>query len=107
MVSSNFWRRLKFVLALLTAVATSGAVRAQADTCGYPFKSSNPRTYVSFNESEVLRAFSPQQTVNATSGLAIKLWYNDENALTLGVRRVLVKTKTGVTTTEDQGHARR
>ncbi len=100
MVSSNLWRRLKFVLALLTAVATSGAVRAHADTCGYPFKSGDPRTYVSFNESEVLRAFSPQQAVNATPGLTIKLWYNDENALTLGVRRVLVKTKTGVTTTD-------
>jgi len=30
----------------------------------------------------------------------IKLWYNDEHALTLGVRRVIVKTSGGTTTTD-------
>src|SRR5213078_2473876 len=40
------------------------------------------------------------QTVNATPGLSIKVWYNDEHALTLGVRRVIVQTKTGTTTTD-------
>ena len=95
--------RVQYALALLTALAASGAVRAHAaSSCviGYPFKSSDPRTDVSFNESEVLRAFSPQQTVNATPGLSIKVWYNDEHALTLGVRRVIVLTKTGTTTTD-------
>src|SRR5438132_3824061 len=95
--------RVQYALALLTALATSGAVRAHAaSSCGigYPFKSSDPRTDVSFNESEVLRAFSPQQSVNATPGLTIKVWYNDEHALTLGVRRVIVQTKTGTTTTD-------
>src|SRR5207247_2002975 len=92
-----------YALALLTALATSGAVRAHAgSSCviGYPFKSSDPRTDVSFNESAVLRAFSPQQIVNATPGLSIKVWYNDEHALTLGVRRVIVQTKAGTTTTD-------
>ena len=68
-------------------------------TCviGYPYSSSNPRTSVVFNESTVLRVFapsiaSPHQTIN--------VWYNDEHALTLGVRRVIVKTAAGSTTTD-------
>ncbi len=70
MAPSKLGRRIKFALALLTAVATSGAIRAHARTvtvlpCSYPFKSTDPRTYVAFNESEVLRAFSPQGTINA------------------------------------------
>ena len=105
MAPSKLGRRIKFALALLTALATSGAIRAHARTvtvlpCSYPFKSTDPRTYVAFNESEVLRAFSPQGTINALPGLTIKVWYNDENALTLGVRRVIVKTFTGTTTTD-------
>src|SRR5206468_2027985 len=59
--------RVKYALALLAALATSGALRAHAagGSCviGYPFKSSDPRTDVDFNESEVLRAFSPERTV--------------------------------------------
>src|SRR2546425_11011248 len=46
MVSSNLWRRLKVVLALLTAVAPSGAVRAHADTGGYPFQNGGSRPYL-------------------------------------------------------------
>src|SRR5438876_4624074 len=105
MAPSKLGRRIKFALALLTAVATSGAIRAHAGTvtvlpCSYPFKSTDPRTYVAFNESEVLRAFSPQGTINALPGLTIKVWYNDKHALVLGVRRVIVKTFTGTTTTD-------
>src|SRR5439155_14419530 len=33
-------------------------------------------------------------------GTTIKVWYSDEHALTLGVRRVIVKTLTGSTTTD-------
>jgi Flp pilus assembly protein TadG len=62
---------------------------------GYPFSSGNPRTSVTFNESAVLRAFAPQI---AGSGDTIKVWYNDEHALTLGVRQVAVKTASGTTT---------
>src|SRR5206468_1163719 len=43
----------------------------------YPFSSSNPRTNVTFNESEVLRTFNPMGGVPTTPGLTIKLWYND------------------------------
>jgi putative Flp pilus-assembly TadE/G-like protein len=67
---------------------------------GYPFSSSNSRTSVDFNESEVLRAFAPQM---AGPGDTIKVWYNDEHALTLGVRQLAVvsgtKKKPTTTTT--------
>jgi len=65
----------------------------------YPFSSSDPRTNVTFNESEVLRTFNPMGGVPATPGLTIKLWYNDEHAMVLGVSKVSVKTSSGTTTT--------
>ena len=71
-----------------------------ACTLGYPDHSNDPRSSVVFNESEVLRAFDPGPSHCVTSGGTIKLWYNDEHALTLGVRRVVVKTLTGTTTTD-------
>jgi hypothetical protein len=60
----------------------------------YPFTSANPRTSVIFNESEVLRGFSPKCVV---SNGAIMVWYSDEHALTLGIRNLTIKTKAGVT----------
>jgi hypothetical protein len=52
---------------------------------------------VDFNESECLRAFSPR-IAGPTDTL--KVWYNDEHALTLGIRRVIVKFSNGITTTD-------
>jgi len=49
---------------------------------GYPYTSSNPRTNVAFNESEVLRAFGPS-VAGPTD--RIHAFYNDEHALLLGV----------------------
>jgi len=97
--------QVKFALVLLTALATSRAIPAHAQgatncAIGYPFQSSDPRTNVAFNESQVLRGFDPQGTVAAQPGLTIKVWYSDEHALTLGVRRVVVKTSSGTTTTD-------
>jgi Putative Flp pilus-assembly TadE/G-like len=66
-------------------------------TLGYPYVSSNPRTSVTFNESTVLRAFAPAIAMGSND--TIRVWYNDEHALTLGVRQVVVKTKTGTATT--------
>jgi len=63
---------------------------------GYPVASDNPRTSVAFNENEVLSAFSP--TV-AQPGDTLKVWYNDEHALTLGIKKVTVKSSSGTTTT--------
>jgi hypothetical protein len=68
----------------------------------YPFSSSDPRTSVVFNESDVLSVFTPQGGIAAgpgNPGVTIKLWYNDEHALTLGVGQVTVTTKAGTTTT--------
>jgi len=88
----------------------------------YPFSSSKLRTNVVFNESEVLRTFGPQGGVlfspvcvggantglpcssdtncpGSTCGVNIKLWYNDEHAMILGVNKVSLKTGTGTATT--------
>src|SRR5437773_752462 len=69
----------------------------RACVLGYPFTSPDPRTSVVFNESEVLRAFRPSV---ARPGERLMVFYNDEHALTLGVRRVLVKTSGGTTMTD-------
>ena len=65
--------------------------------CGYPYSSSNPLTSVVFNESEVLRAIQPSGS--ASSGV-VRLFYNDEHAMTLGVRSVVVTTASGSTSTD-------
>ncbi len=64
---------------------------------GYPNSDNLPRSAVDFNESEVLRAFDPGEMQCGVGGGTIKLWYNDEHALTLGVRRVIVKSASGTT----------
>jgi hypothetical protein len=63
-------------------------------TIGYPYTSANPITSAVFSESEVLAAY------NSTSN-TISVWYNDEHAMILGVRRVIVKDAAGATTTTD------
>lgn len=55
------------------------------DSCGYPYSSSNAKTSIFFNESEVLRDYSPKVTGVFTGSDKIIAWYNDEHALTLGV----------------------
>jgi uncharacterized repeat protein (TIGR01451 family) len=73
-------------------------------TLGYPSGSAPAPSSVTFSESEVLRAASalkPNGEADAVAGPSdrIALWYNDEHALTLGVRQVSVKTSTATTTT--------
>jgi hypothetical protein len=63
---------------------------------GYPDLSNQPRSSTVFSESTVLKAFAPSM---AGPNDTIKAWYSDEHALTLGVRQVVVKPKTGATTT--------
>jgi hypothetical protein len=60
--------------------STTGGGGGGGTSCvlGYPYSSSNPRTSVTFNESEVLRAFG-------LFGDHVALFYNDEHAMTLGV----------------------
>ncbi len=77
--------------------ATCPAPACPACVLGYPYASTNPRTSIAFNESDVLRAFS---TNVAGPGDTIKVWYNDEHAMILGVRRVILKTAAGSTTND-------
>src|SRR5262249_41822987 len=98
-------RRLKCIgsgLALGVGLITRLATAAHAADCviGYPYVSTNPRTSVVFNESEVLRGFSPVGQVAASPGLTIQFWYSDEHAMVLGVRQVQVKSKTGTKITD-------
>ena len=76
---------------------TAKATAAVVAPCvlGYPFTSTNPRTSVAFNESTCLVAFQPSVV---GPGERLKVFYSDEHALTLGVRRVLVKGSGGGTT---------
>jgi hypothetical protein len=69
-----------------------------ACTPPYPFSSSNPKTNIAFSESEVLRAFIVSVGPNCTPS-QVQVFYNDEHALTLGIRSITVKGKTGTTTT--------
>jgi hypothetical protein len=59
--------------------------------------SANPRTSIVFNENEVLRGFSMSIVGQSDT---IKVWYNDEHALLLGIRKVIVKTASGSTTND-------
>src|SRR6266542_3011499 len=64
---------------------------AAADACGYPFGSG--RTAVVFNESTVLRTFTPGNAVTVivptggSTGLKIRAFYSDEHALSLGAEK--------------------
>jgi hypothetical protein len=64
---------------------------------GYPLASDQPRTSVKFNGNALLRAISPDV---AQPGDTIKLWYNDEDPLLLGARRVIVKSSGGTATAD-------
>ena len=75
----------------------SGIQQTVVVDCGYPYTSSNNiLTSVTFNESGVLRAIEPSGS--ASSGV-VRMFYNDEHAMTLGVRSVVVASSSGTTTT--------
>lgn len=69
-----------------------GVVGPIITECGYPFASANPLTDILFNESSVLGAIVPSGGYPFAS---IQLFYNDEHAMTLGVREAVIN---GVTT---------
>jgi len=80
----------------LCQAATDTVTVNVACTIYYPYTSGNPLTSTVFNESTVLRAFQPDF---AGPGGTIRAFYSDEHALLLGIKQVVVKTKTGNTTT--------
>jgi hypothetical protein len=75
----------------------AGVQQAIITDCGYPYASSNPLTSTVFSESGVLRSIVPSGTW--PNGV-VSVFYNDEHALTLGVRSVVVKDANGTTTTD-------
>jgi hypothetical protein len=81
--SSIIWRRRisPWAGGLALCLSTGGLIVASnpsraCETCvlGYPYSSTNPRTSVAFNESEIMRAFS---TNVAGRRDTIRVWYND------------------------------
>lgn len=62
-----------------------------ACTPPYPFVSSNPLTSIPFNESEVLRTGIVSVVMGCIPN-QIQIFYNDEHALMLGVREVIVRS---------------
>jgi len=76
---------------------SGGVQQAVITDCGYPYASNNPLTSTVFNESEVLRAIQPS---GSWPNGVISVFYNDEHAMTMGVRSVVVKNASGTTTTD-------
>jgi hypothetical protein len=80
------------------AVSCTPGVQATLITdCGYPSASNSRLSSVAFNESDVLRAI---QASGGWPSATIRLFYNDEHALTLGVRQVVEKSAAGSKTTD-------
>jgi hypothetical protein len=76
---------------------TPGVEQLIITDCGYPAVSSNPLTSTVFNENEVLRAIRP---AGSWPNGVVQMFYNDEHAMTLGVRQVAVKMMSGTTMTD-------
>ena len=76
---------------------TPGVEELVITDCGYPTTTSNPLTSTVFNENEVFRAIRP---AGAWPNGVVQMFYNDEHAMTLGVREVAVKSSSGTTTTD-------
>jgi hypothetical protein len=64
-----------------------GVVGPVITECGYPYASANPLTDILFNESTVLAAIVPSGGYPFAS---VQLFYNDEHAMTLGVREAVI-----------------
>ena len=69
-------------------------------TLQYPDASNMPRSGAVFNESDELVASEPGPSTCTIGTQQVKLWYSDEHAMTLGVRRVVIKTSSGSTPTD-------
>ncbi len=76
---------------------TPGVEELVITDCGYPATTSNPLTSTVFNENEVLRAIRP---AGSWPNGVVQMFYDDEHAMTLGVREVVVKSSSGNTTTD-------
>jgi hypothetical protein len=75
---------------------TPGVEELVVTNCGYP-ATGTPLSSTVFNENEVLRAIRP---AGSWPNGVVQLFFNDEHAMTLGVRQVVVKSSAGTTTTD-------
>jgi hypothetical protein len=73
---------------------TPGVKEALITDCGYPMMGAGQLAAITFSEDEVLRAIQPEG--GAPTGI-VRMFYNDEHALTMGVRSVVVKSAAGTT----------
>ena len=71
-----------------------GQTGLQLIDCGYPMMGATGLAAVVFNESTVLEAVVP---TGGEPTATIQVFYNDEHAMTLGVRQVQVKSGAGTT----------
>jgi len=76
-------------------MCTPGVEELIITDCGYPTTTSNPLTATVFNENGVLRAIRP---AGSWPNGVVQMFYNDEHAMTLGVREVVVKSSSGSNT---------
>ncbi len=76
---------------------TPGVEELVITDCGYPATTSNPLTSTVFNENDVFRAIRP---AGSWPNGVVQMFYNDEHAMTLGVREVAVKSSAGTITTD-------
>ncbi len=74
---------------------TPGVTQPVITDCGYPFTSGNPLTSEVFNENEYIRAVVP----SGGCPTKVRVFFNDEHALLLGVRSVEVTTADGTVST--------
>jgi hypothetical protein len=73
-------------------MCTPGVQAALITDCGYPTMGGGTLAAVAFSENEVLRAIQPEDGMS--TGI-VRMFYNDEHAMTLGVRSVVVKSAGG------------
>ncbi len=76
---------------------TPGVEELVITDCGYPATTSNPLTGTMLNENDVFRAIRP---AGSWPNSVVQMFYNDEHAMTCGVRQVAVKSSAGTTTTD-------
>jgi hypothetical protein len=81
----------------MVAGCTPGVTGLHITDCGYPMMGGTTLASVVFNESTVLEGVVPSGGAPLAT---IRVFYNDEHAMTLGVRQVVVRANGGMTMTD-------
>jgi hypothetical protein len=85
---------------IICALASNLGAFAQIDVCGYPDNSNSPRSLVRFKSNECVASIAPQpgSFVALGAGESIRLWYSGPHAITLGLRKIILKQGKSTTT---------